>query len=156
MIRVLALDCATLCGYAVSESPFSGVMDLKPSKTQRPGTRYQKLRSLLKRALMHHPDIALVVYEEPIPHHKGIGAAEMAWGYVAVIKLWCADNNMPVRGVYIASWKKFVTGKGNATKDDVIYAVRKLGFNPIDDNHADALGIMAYATELGKAKVLLE
>jgi len=150
MTRILALDCGTLCGFAVSDSPISGVKDLKPSKTQRPGVRYKKLRSLLNSVSDLYPDLSLVVYEEPIPNHKGMAAAELAWGYVAVIKLWCADKNLPTRGIHISSWKKFVTTNGKASKEDVIYAVKLLGFNPIDNNHADALGILAYAIQLGK------
>lgn len=149
MTRVLALDCSSITGYAVSNGT-SGIKDLKPSKNQYPGARYQRLRTLLKQVLQTYPDLSLVVYEEPIPHHKGMEAAEMAWGYVAVIKMWCADHELPIRGVHISSWKKFVTGNGKATKDDVIFAVKRLGFKPIDDNHADAIGILAYATELGK------
>ena len=155
MSRVLALDCATKCGYAISDG-ISGVKDLKPSPNQRPGARYQRLRTLLKQALQTYPDLSLVVYEEPIPHHKGIEAAEMAWGYVAIIKMWCADHDMAVRGVHISSWKKFVTGNGKATKDDVIDAVKKMGFIPFDHNHADSIGIMLYATQLGKAGDLLQ
>ena len=44
-------------------------------------------------------------------------------------------------------WFMHVTGKGNADKAAVIAAVRARGFNPADDNEADALAILLWATE---------
>ena len=41
--------------------------------------------------------------------------------------------------------KRHVTGKGNADKQAVIDAVRKLGFAPADDNEADALALLHWA-----------
>ena len=37
--------------------------------------------------------------------------------------------------------------KGNADKAAVIAAIRSRGFNPADDNEADALAILLWATE---------
>jgi Holliday junction resolvasome RuvABC endonuclease subunit len=38
--------------------------------------------------------------------------------------------------------KRHITGKGNATKEEVIAAVRAKGFSPVDDNDADALALL--------------
>jgi Holliday junction resolvasome RuvABC endonuclease subunit len=43
--------------------------------------------------------------------------------------------------------KRHVTGKGNADKAAVIAAVRSRGFDPADDNEADALAILPWAIE---------
>ena len=43
--------------------------------------------------------------------------------------------------------KRHVTGKGNANKDAVIAAVTDRGFAPADDNEADAIAILLWATE---------
>ena len=37
--------------------------------------------------------------------------------------------------------KKFATGKGNANKEAMIEAAKELGYNPKDDNEADAIHI---------------
>ena len=39
----------------------------------------------------------------------------------------------------VGTIKKHATGKGNASKDDMIASVRLRGHNPADDNEADAL-----------------
>ena len=38
-------------------------------------------------------------------------------------------------------------GKGNASKDEMIGAMRQRGFQPGDDNEADALAILLWAIE---------
>lgn len=155
MTRVLALDCAGKCGFAVSGSDFHGVKDIRPQLNQRPGIRYQRLIRLMDSALQQFPDLDLIAYEEPIPNHSGMAAAELAWGYVAIIKLWCAEYEIAVRGVYISSWKKYVTGHGTASKQMVMAAVRHLGYHPEDDNHADAIGVMLYAIQSGAKEASL-
>jgi Holliday junction resolvasome RuvABC endonuclease subunit len=47
--------------------------------------------------------------------------------------------------VPVGTIKKHITGKGNADKLAVIKAVQALGFNPKDDNEADALALLSFA-----------
>ena len=49
----------------------------------------------------------------------------------------------------VGTIKRHVTGKGNADKDAVIAAVRALGFDPADDNEADALALLDWALRHG-------
>lgn len=46
---------------------------------------------------------------------------------------------MPVGAI-----KKHATGKGNANKEQMVEAVRALGFHPADDNEADAIALLLY------------
>ena len=41
--------------------------------------------------------------------------------------------------------KRFITGKGNASKDAVSSAIAELGHCPVDDNEADALALLHWA-----------
>lgn len=56
---------------------------------------------------------------------------------------------IPYRGVPVGTIKHHVTGKGNADKEAVIAAVRALGFDPVDDNEADALALLDWALKHG-------
>jgi Holliday junction resolvasome RuvABC endonuclease subunit len=49
--------------------------------------------------------------------------------------------------VPVGTIKRYIAGKGNADKQAVIAAVRARGFNPSDDNEADALAILLWAVE---------
>jgi crossover junction endodeoxyribonuclease RuvC len=54
-------------------------------------------------------------------------------------------NKIPYEGVPVGTIKRHITGKGNATKEEVIAAVRAKGFSPVDDNDADALALLDWA-----------
>ena len=54
---------------------------------------------------------------------------------------------IPYQGVPVGTIKRFIAGKGNADKDAVIAAIRARGFEPADDNEADALAILLWAIE---------
>jgi Holliday junction resolvasome RuvABC endonuclease subunit len=56
---------------------------------------------------------------------------------------------IPYRGVPVGTIKRHITGRGNADKDAVIAAVRALGFDPVDDNEADALALLDWALRYG-------
>jgi crossover junction endodeoxyribonuclease RuvC len=58
-------------------------------------------------------------------------------------------NRIPYCGVPVATIKRHITGKGNADKGAVIAAVRALGFDPVDDNEADALALLDWALKTG-------
>lgn len=52
-------------------------------------------------------------------------------------------GSAPYCGVPVGSIKKRATGKGNAEKAAMVAAVRSMGFEPSDDNEADALALLA-------------
>ena len=54
---------------------------------------------------------------------------------------------MPYQGVPVGTIKRFVANKGNADKQAVIAAMRERGFEPADDNEADAIAILLWALE---------
>ncbi len=43
--------------------------------------------------------------------------------------------------------KRHATGKGNASKDEIITAIKAKGFNPVDDNEADSLALLLWAQD---------
>ena len=47
----------------------------------------------------------------------------------------------------VGTIKRFATSKGNADKQAMIAAVRARGFEPADDNEADAIAILLWALE---------
>ncbi|SFM91671.1 hypothetical protein SAMN05421863_106912 [Nitrosomonas communis] len=70
----------------------------------------------------------------------------------ATLTAWCEHHNIPYQGVPVGTIKKHATGKGNASKDEMIASVRELGHAPIDDNEADALALLHWALEHGGAR----
>jgi hypothetical protein len=49
----------------------------------------------------------------------------------------CEEHGIKCVGIPVGTIKKHATGRGNATKEEMIASARSRGFNPIDDNSAD-------------------
>ena len=68
-------------------------------------------------------------------------------GFLATHTASCEQNGIPYEGVPVGTIKRHITGKGSADKAAVIAAVRARGFNPADDNEADAIAILLWAID---------
>ena len=90
---------------------------------------------------------ASFVYFEEVRRHIGTDAAHIYGGFLACLTAWCEERDIAYQGVPVGTIKRFITGKGNADKGAVIEAVRQRGHTPTDDNEADAIAILLWATE---------
>lgn len=125
-----------------------GVKNLAPiGKSVHPGKRYQRLRNLMRDKRAEFPDISLIAYELPIGENTSQIQKAYSHGYVAIIQLFCAENCLGSRGIYTGTLKKFVTGRGNASKDEIVAAIKVRGFNPQSHDEADAIGIALWASQ---------
>nr|WP_052473387.1 hypothetical protein [Paramagnetospirillum magnetotacticum] len=121
----------------------SGTMQFRPSRYEGGGMRYLRFRSWLDHLLNSAKEIGSVCFEE-VRRHAGTDAAHLYGGFLAHLSAWCELNDIPYQGVPVGTIKRHATGKGNAGKDAVIAAMRAKGFNPEDDNEADALAILTW------------
>jgi hypothetical protein len=90
----------------------------------------------------------IVLYEQ-VRSHAGVDASHAYGGWLAILTAWCELHGIPYQGVPVGTIKRHIAGKGNADKQEVIDAVRKLGFAPADDNEADALALLNWAIAQG-------
>ncbi len=79
---------------------------------------------------------------EAVASHKGSIAAHVYGGFMATVQTFGDNNGVPYEGVHVGTIKKFATGRGNASKQEVIDCMKSIGFNPKDDNEADALALL--------------
>ena len=87
------------------------------------------------------------IYFEEVRRHIGTDAAHIYGGFLATLTAWCERKGVAYQGVPVGTVKRFATGKGNADKQAVLAAMRSRGFNPADDNEADAIAILLWAIE---------
>lgn len=87
------------------------------------------------------------VYFEEVRRHASTDAAHVYGGFLGMLNAWCEHHQIPYQGVPVGTIKKHATGKGNASKDDMVAAARNRGFAPADDNEADALALLHWAIE---------
>lgn len=138
--NVLFLDLGTSTGYALflaAGSSMSGVWNLKPQRFEGGGMRYLRFRKYLDE--MHDTVGIDEVHFEEVRRHKGTDAAHVYGGLMGTLQAWCEENKIPYAGHPVGEIKKYATGKGNATKDQMIAAAQARGFEPADDNEADAI-----------------
>jgi Holliday junction resolvasome RuvABC endonuclease subunit len=148
---VLALDLGQKTGWAVRNTDgaiASGTVEFKPSRWEGGGMVYLRFRAWLQEVDETAGAIGTVYFEE-VRSHRGVAAAHAYGGFLAHLTAWAEANKIPYRGVPVATIKRHATGKGNADKDAVIIAVRALGFDPRDDNEADALALLDWALRTG-------
>ena len=133
----LYLDLGTTTGWATDDPLASGVHHFQPGRYEGGGMRYLRFRRWLSEMFPQPTEI----YFEEVRAHKGVDAAHVYGGLLAHLTAWCEENEVPYQGVPVGSIKRALTGKGNANKAAMIEAVKALGFEPIDDNEADAIAL---------------
>jgi hypothetical protein len=87
------------------------------------------------------------IWFEEVRRHVGTDASHVFGGFLAPLTACGELRGVPYEGVPVGTWKRRVCGKGNANKAAVISAMRARGFNPSDDNEADALAVLIWALE---------
>ena len=90
--------------------------------------------------------VAAIWFEE-VRRHVGTDAAHIYGGLMATLTTWAELRDVPYQGVPVGTIKRHATGKGNAAKEAMIAAARARGYNPADDNEADAIAILHWAIE---------
>lgn len=140
MTSIVAFDLSlSSAGYATHAS--AGVL-VPPSSANRGTARLRWLRDAV---LSHAAGAALVVLEGYSFASKGraiISLGELG----GVVRVALADAFIPFVDVAPTSRALFATGKGNASKEQVLAeAIRKLGYAGHSNDEADALWLRTMA-----------
>jgi len=149
--KILALDLGTTAGWALNHRDgliSSGSESFKTTRFEGGGLRYLRFKRWLTDIKQCAEGIELVCYEE-VRRHAGVDAAHAYGGFMAHLTAWCEHHQIPYQGVPVGTIKKHATGKGNAGKAEMIAAAKARGFNPEDDNEADALALLDWALAQG-------
>ena len=143
---ILALDLGTRTGWAAGSvvGITSGYIDLKGGRFEGGGMRFLRFQQWLNGFAKPSEPLGAVYYEE-VRRHLGTDAAHIYGGLQATLTSWCEAHKVPYEGIPVGTIKKHATGKGNAGKDEMIAAARKIsGFGIADDNEADAVCLLDY------------
>lgn len=148
-MNILALDLGTTTGCAhVGEA---GVIsnwswNLRGGRFEGGGMRYVRFEQHLAETARCAQDALQAIFFEEVRRHSGTDAAHVYGGLLAVLTAFAEKNHIPYIGVPVGTIKRHATGKGNASKDDMMIAAVDRGWDPADDNEADALWLLDYAT----------
>ena len=149
-MNTLALDTATQTGWAMRLGSvlYSGSQSFQHDpKRESPGMRFLRFSQWL-REMIKNNDIGVIVYEQP--HQRGGASTTVGVGLVAVLMAVCAELGVEHQAVHTAKLKKFATGKGNASKEDMLKSIEAMGVKDafcelIDDNEVDAVALLLYS-----------
>lgn len=143
---ILALDLGTDTGWKIGdrEVSVSGTQNFGNTRFDGGGVRFVKFIKFLDQIASEKMRPDLVVFEE-VRRHLGVDAAHTYGGFWSHLMAWCEKQKIPYTAVPVATIKKFATGKGNASKTDMIVAAQDRGWQPADDNEADAMWLWEYS-----------
>jgi crossover junction endodeoxyribonuclease RuvC len=168
--RILAFDLMTHIGFAyrTNEGPVAyGSFDFKSKtplksieqdvtiiegkkkkkrKNEGRGLRWRRFREYLD-TMMEEFDPTAIYFEavtgfNPIANGRD---ARIYWCFEAILTGWCEKRGIPYYPIPAGTIKKAETGRGDATKAMMIASVRARGYEPQNDNVADALALLDYA-----------
>ena len=142
-ITILSLDLGTTTGWAIYDDIgkiTSGSVSFKDTPFDSKSSRYTKFRKFLNEIQKEH-HIDQIIYEV-VRRHMGTLAGQIYGGFMATLQTFGDDYEIEYLGFPVQTIKKFITGKGNAGKDEVIAAVKDKGHWPKDDNEADAIALL--------------
>jgi Holliday junction resolvasome RuvABC endonuclease subunit len=150
MSRILALDLGTRLGYAVGINGkllISATVEHKSGRYNGGGMRFLKFRSWLTE--VYESTKFDRIYFEEVRRHLSVDSAHVYGGFLAMLRAWCEERSIPYEGLPVGTIKKDATGKGNASKSDVVKAMNVRWNTALDesdktadDNEADALAIL--------------
>ena len=160
-MKILALDCGLSTGFAVYFGDMkgrieSGVQTFKAQRGESPGIRFLYFRTWIERMINRiKPD--LVVYEMSI--RRGGAATELQIGMTTRVQEMCSVLKTDYTKVNLSTVKKYATGSGRASKQDMIKAANELFKSQkriqdreiTSDDEADAIMILAWAVNEFKA-----
>ena len=154
-MTILALDLGTQTGWALASRDgciTSGSHSFKPQRFEGGGMRFLRFKRWLTDIKQCNDGIDQVVFEE-VRRHVGVDAAHAYGGFMGQLTAWCEHHQIPYQGIPVGTIKKHATGKGNASKDEMVAAVRDRGHSPADDNEADAIALLYLAIEMATQEV---
>jgi len=158
---ILALDLATQTGWAQSRLDGAGLVSgsvrLRGKEPEEKGAHLQMIiMDHFKVMPFHH-----LIYEGAVPtsHLRGktnVDTTYTAYGFPIAVGSTAINMGFPISRVLrvkVNDWRRHFIGTTSAgdrkeTKRAVIARCRQLGWNPADDNEADALGILDYQRAL--------
>ena len=144
----LALDLGQHCGWALclsDGSVVSGVVHFSPGRHEGGGMHLLRYRDWLEEMQKLNP--LSRIYFEQVARHRGTHAAHAFGAFAGILTSWAEERGIPYQGVPVGTIKKHITGKGNASKEAVIAAVREKGYAPTDDNESDALALLFWSLD---------
>ena len=143
----MAIDPSSQCGWATYDGSHYLSGSVRLTKPSEKGIQRDMMRASRMFDLLEDFDvIADRLVFEGSAGQRFRQSMKVACQLEGVMLLWASTMGVKVESVAPCAVKKWATGNGRASKDQMIEAAKRLtGVDPEDDNSADALCICAMA-----------
>lgn len=140
--QILGLDIAEHCGYFSQHG--RGTWNFTESMSRNKNKQHKAFRDTLIEFIQTN-GIRQIVAED-VNVSKFFAAMRKLSEFRGILLEVCDELNLPEPYfVPVPTVKKFATGNGKATKDEIVAAmIARYGLTPADDNEADACFIYHY------------
>jgi len=136
-MKIIAFDLGATMGFATNHNNSCGHKIFKGVRVER----FCQIKRWLTE--LYWEPYSVVIYETPLG--RGQDATRSLWGIAGILEAIVTEKSLPVLNIAVPSVKKFVTGNGRASKEDMIKAAKKKGFPVKNEHEADAVGLLHYA-----------
>lgn len=149
-MRILALDLSINCpGWCVADDGRYIASGYREQEDKRASvyTRIERNLDFIKQLVTKYK-IQAVWMEDTMPTGRG-KTSQMLIEQAGIVKYWCRYRKIPVYCFSISDIKKTITNNGNASKQEMLEGIHKLGYTSINQNdEVDAIAV--WITGLGK------
>lgn len=156
-MAILALDIATTTGWALldprsPDRPFLGSIRF-PSDAGEIGRAAENMRQFLADRHAMHGGITELVFEaQHVAGRMDMNVLRRLIGLAAIAEWFAFKVGARCYDVSIGSWRKHAFGTGHMKRDEAkrraMEESRALGFDPLNDNEAEAYFILDYYISL--------
>jgi hypothetical protein len=144
-VNLLTLDLATRVGWTfglVSDPRFKFGNHLLPSTGEDIGAFIKAFDDWLQQ---YAERVDYIVFEQPIlPRETRIETLRKLYGLTAHVEFWAKAYEVKCREAPIGKIKMFMANSGNASKDMMVAAAKRHGYDVANDDEADAVGVRLY------------
>ena len=112
--------------------------------TQAGRSYVEVLYAYVKEIIEEQRSVNLVCYEEPVARGN---AAKSLNRQIAAIILACEHSKVPHYPVNPGTLKKYATGKGNESKEEMVAESQAVGYPGTDHNEVDAFWLAGYGID---------
>ena len=144
MKRILALDMGSTTGWAaLSAGEVSTGIHVCMKRTVA-GDRWIRFHDWLSEMLdFYEPQT--IIFEEPFIHMKHLSGIGVSYGFKTILEMLASRRRIRCYGIAPTVLKKWATGHGNASKDQMLTFARSMGWKMQDNNEVDARWLLEYA-----------
>jgi hypothetical protein len=87
----------------------------------------------------------VVIYERPFA--RGAAATRALWGLAGILEAVAKKHGFDAFDCGVRELKLWATGNGNACKDDMIAAAKRMGYTGDNEHEADSFCLLKWAEE---------